>query len=122
MKSIFGLNENIAAAASYIFGPFSGIVVLVMEKENKFVRFHALQSIIWFLALMVVGWVLNFLAAVLGSIPLIGLLFSIVLSPVLWLGGILYWVSKVYLIFKAVQNVTYKIPIIGEVVWNQINR
>ena len=121
MKSVFGLSENIAAALSYIFGPFSGIVVLVMEKENKFVRFHALQSIIWFLFLMIGGWVLQFLSAILGSIPIVGILLSLVISPVLWIGGIVYWVSKAYLVFKAIQGATYKIPVVGDVVWTQVN-
>ena len=121
MKSVFGLSENIAAALSYVFGPFSGIVVLVMERENKFVRFHALQSTIWFLFLMIAGWVLQFLAALLGVIPVLGWGLGLLISPVLWLGGILYWVSKIYLIFKASQGVSFKLPIVGDVVWNQVN-
>ena len=121
MKSVFGLSENIAAAASYIFGPLSGIVVLVMEKENKFVRFHALQSIIWFLILMVAGWLLNAVGSIFGVIPLIGFIVNLALWPILSLGTLLYWVSKAYLAFRAYNGASYKIPIIGEVVWKQIN-
>ena len=118
MKSIFGLNENIAAALAYLFGPFSGIIVLVLERENKFVRFHALQSTLWFLFLMITSWVLG----VFTSIPIIGLILGLVINPVLWLGGILTFVSWAFLMFKAYSGATFKIPVIGDVVWTQVNK
>lgn len=121
MKSIFGLTENIVAALSYIFGPFSGIVVLILERENKFVRFHALQSTLWFMFLMIAGWMLNLILNIFGGIPILGWGLALIISPVVWLGGILYMASKIWLIIKAYQNATYKLPIIGDVVWNQIN-
>jgi len=121
MKSVFGLDENIAAALSYILGPFSGIAVLIMERENKFVRFHALQSTIWFVFLMVAGWVLRFAGAVLGAIPILGWFVGIVLGSALFVGSVLYVASKIYLMLKAYGGVTFKLPIIGEVVWNQVN-
>ncbi len=40
-----GLAPNVAAALSYILGPITGVLFLVLEKENRFVRFHAAQSI-----------------------------------------------------------------------------
>jgi len=121
MKSIFGLNENIVAALSYIAGPFSGIIVLILERENKFVRFHALQSTLWFLFLMIAGWMLDLIQRVLGSIPLLGWGLGLIIGMVLWAGGILYIVSKLFLMFKAFQNAVFKMPIIGDVVWNQVN-
>jgi uncharacterized membrane protein len=113
-KSIFGLDENIAGVVSYVFAFFSGIVVLVMEKENKFVRFHALQSTIWFLFLCIVSWVLG----ILSGIPLLGILISIVRSLV----GLVSFVSWAYLMFMAYKGSLFKLPIIGDVVWNQINK
>jgi len=120
--SIFGLGENLAAALSYIFGPISGIIVLVAERENKFVRFHALQSTLWFLFLMVTGWVLGFIIGLITSIPLLGWLIGIILSPFTLVAVIFYIVSKVFLILKALSGSTYKIPIVGDVVWTQIHR
>ena len=125
MKSIFGLDENLAAVLSYICGPFSGIAVLIMERENKFVRFHALQSTIWFMFLMVAGWVIRFATGIFGNIfgniPLIGWVIGSAASLALFLGGILYISSKIYLMLKAYDGKTFKLPIIGDVVWKQVN-
>jgi len=121
-KSIFGLSENIAAAISYIFGPFSGIAVLIMERENKFVRFHALQSTLWFLLLWVTRWVIGFITAILGNIWIVGGLFGFaggLLDSIFWLINI---VSLVFLFYKAFTNATFKIPIIGDVAWAQVNK
>jgi uncharacterized membrane protein len=114
MKSVFGLEENVVAALSYIFGPFSGIAVLIMERENKFVRFHALQSMIWFLVLLVVGIILG----VLSGFPILGFLFSFVNGLVRILG----FVSWVYLMFMAYKGAEFKIPILGDAVWNYVNK
>ena len=121
-KSIFDIEENLVAAFSYLLGPLSGIFVLVMERENKLVRFHALQSTLWFLMLMVAGWVLTAVGGLLGWIPLIGTLVNLVLGLVGGLISLVYIVSKVYLIYKAYQSDMYKVPIIGEAVWKQINK
>ena len=118
MKSIFGLDDNVAAALSYLFGPFTGLAVLVMERENKFVRFHAMQSTIWFTLILITGWLL----AIIRDIPFIGWLLSFVIVP---LAGIISFIgiaSLILLMIKAVSKETFKIPIIGDVAWNQINK
>ena len=107
-KSVFGLNENVAGMLAYSVFFFSGIVVLVMEKENKTVRFHALQSILWFMLLAIASTVAGFL-------PLIGgLLGSII--------GIITTLSWLYLMYSAFMGKKFKIPMIGDTVENQINR
>ncbi len=67
-KTKLGLNENIVAALSYIGFWITGIIILLIEPQNKFVRFHAMQSLLIFLpfSLLVfavawipyVGWIL----------------------------------------------------------------
>jgi len=118
MKSIGDLDEKLVAALSYLFGPISGIVVLVMEKNNKFVRFHALQSTLWFLMLMVLSWILSALA----SIPVLGTILGIIIWPINGLLGLLSLASMIILMVKAYSGATTKIPIIGDVVWNQVNK
>jgi len=118
MKSVFGLNENIAAALAYLLGPISGIFMLIAERENKFVRFHALQSTLWFLFLWIIFWVLG---AVTG-IPFIGWLLRIVLWPVNWVWWLAFIGSKIFLMFRAASGAQFKLPFVGEVVWNQINK
>ena len=50
-----GLDENIEAALCYVFFWITGIVFLIVEDQNKFVRFHAMQSIVVFLPLWILG-------------------------------------------------------------------
>ena len=121
-KSIFGLGENIAGMLCYALCYFSGIVILVLEKENKFVRFHALQSTIWFIILAVLTWGLRLVVSVLSGIPFFGWVIGLAFSPFLWLFGALTFVSVLFLGFMAFRGQTYKLPIIGEVVWAQVNR
>ena len=109
-KSVFGLDENIAGLLCYLLGFVSGIIILIMERENKFVRFHALQSTMWFILLTIVslvsGWIF-------GWIPLIGGLISSVLT-------LLTVASAIFLMYNAYMGKQFKIPIIGDVVEGQL--
>lgn len=113
-KSIFNLDENIVAALAYVFSALTGIIVLVMEKENKFVRFHAMQSVL----LGILIFVLNVILGILGAIPLIGF-FAGIAS---WLVSLAIFAVTVLLIFKAYQKESYKLPILGDVAESQINK
>ena len=72
-KTSTGLDENIAGLLCYVLGWVSGIVFILIERENKFVRFHAIQSIVVFGVLTVAG-------NVLGWIPWIGIVFFSIIS------------------------------------------
>ena len=58
-KTSTGLTENVAGLLCYVLGWVSGIVFLIIEPENKFVRFHAFQSIIVFGLISLVGIVFS---------------------------------------------------------------
>lgn len=107
-KSVFGLDENIAGLLCYVLGFISGIVVLVMEKENQFVRFHALQSIIWFVLLAIAG-------RILGWLPLIGGLLGGLVS-------IIVIASWLFLMYNAYMGKKFKIPMIGDAVEKQLSK
>ena len=77
----------------------SGLVFLLLEKDNKFVRFHAMQSIVTFGALTVVIFILMF-------IPIIGWIIS-------YLIGVLAFVLWIILMIKAAQGQKYKLPWAG---------
>lgn len=104
-KCSTGLKPNVAAFLSYIAGFVSGIVFLVIEKENKFVRFHALQSVITFGAIFILQWVFTYMFFV-GA-----------LIPVLSLGSLALWAI---LMFKAYQGERFKLPVIGDIVEKNI--
>src|SRR5690606_16988233 len=103
-----GLEDNIVGLLCYLVWPITGIIFLILEKENKFIRFHALQSIITIVALTIINFVLSF-------IPLIGWM----LSPLVWLLGVALWVV---LMVKAYQNETFKLPVIGDICEQQLNK
>jgi uncharacterized membrane protein len=95
-----GLQENVAGLLCYLGWWISGVVLLLLEPDNKFVRFHAVQSIVVLGLINVVGWVLRFA-------PLVGDW----LSNVVWLVGIALWIV---MMVKAFQGVKYKLPIAGD--------
>jgi uncharacterized membrane protein len=102
-----GFDANLAAALSYLVGFVTGIIFLVLEKENRFVRFHALQSTLLFLGLVLLNVVLN-------VVPLLGFLLSVFVllpvSAVLWL----------WMMFKAYQGEEFKLPMIGQIAADRI--
>lgn len=112
-KSSTGLDANVAAAISYI--PIVGLVFLVIEKGSRFVKFHAVQSLLLALAFFVLYFGLTIVGFVLGQIPVLGFIVSFALIFVylgLGLGGLVLWVLA---ILKAFQNEKWKLPYIGDI-------
>ena len=99
-KTSIGLAENIAGLLCYVLGWISGLVFLLLEQENKFVRFHAIQSIIVFAIIMILGLIL-------GSIPFVGTVLAWIVSMV----GVVFWIV---LMIKAYQGNKYKLPWAGD--------
>lgn len=98
-----GLPRNTAAALTYVLGWLTGIIFLLIEKD-KFIRFHAMQSIITFGLLTVFSFV-----------PVIGW----ILSPLVMIVGFILWLV---LIFKAYQGEEFKLPLIGDFAQKQIGK
>jgi len=98
-KTSSGLEANVAGLLCYVLGWVSGLVFILIEKENKFVRFHAMQSIIVFGALTVANFILSW-------IPVIG-------GFLAWVIGLLGLVLWIVLMIKAYQGATYKLPWAG---------
>jgi uncharacterized membrane protein len=117
-KSSTGLDENIAALLSYIFGWLGGLIFFLIEKDSRLVRFHAMQSIllnVLFGVLAVVVWVVWMVFFLVGSAigDIVGGLISIV-GTLLWLlfflGIAIAWIMC---LVKAFQGQFWKLPIIG---------
>jgi len=64
------MDANIAAALSYLVGFVTGVIFLLVEKENKFVRFHAMQSTILFAGIVAIDILLQ-LVPILGALVVI---------------------------------------------------
>jgi uncharacterized membrane protein len=96
-----GLQPNIAALLCYILGIITGILFFVLEKDNKFVRFHAMQSIVVFGFLLVLN-------AILAVIPGIGW----ALMPIVGVISLILWIL---LMIKAFQGEYFKLPVAGDI-------
>ena len=105
-ESSTGLDPKVAGLLCYVLGWVTGLIFLLIEKDNKFVRFHAIQSIAVFGTLCVI-WIP---LMVLSIIPIIGLLFLLVMI-LLWIGSIVLWILLMY---KAYQEEMFKVPIAGD--------
>lgn len=101
-----GLSENIAGSLAYLFGFFSGIIFLLIERENRFVRFHAFQSIYLSIVFFTVF-------TVLGMLPVIGWLSGVILSPI----GLVLWII---LMLNAYNGKYSKIFYIGDLAEKQV--
>jgi uncharacterized membrane protein len=111
-KTSMELDENIAGALCYVLGFVTGIVFLIMEKNNKFVKFHAVQSIATFLPLMILGWILSsFMFWSLQVMWYVGLI-----SSLLFLIELILWLV---LMIKAYQGEKFKLPIVGDIAEKQ---
>jgi uncharacterized membrane protein len=114
-----GLPSNIAAALACI-PLIGGIVFYVLEKQDSFVRFYAMQSIILG-GVFVLCWIVYSIAfAILTPIPAIGFVFLVVLN-VLWaLIRVAVLVLFIITVVKAFTNVRWDIPYIGPIARKQV--
>jgi len=114
-KTALGLDTNVGALLTYL--PVCGIsliysiIVLVTEKENRLMRFHAFQSLL-LLGVLVVGCV---------GITIISIVLAFVSSTLSMLFGLLMWLvllgvigAMVFMCIKAYQGEKFKLPVVGD--------
>jgi uncharacterized membrane protein len=109
-KTSLGLEENFEAALCYLGVWISGLFFYFVEDKNKFIRFHAMQSILVFLPLMILAWIFGGFFGVFnyGS----SLVFFTWISWFFWVLVIIMWLV---LMVKAYQMVKFKLPIVGDI-------
>ncbi len=94
-----GMKARTAGLLCYLFGWVSGLIFFLLERENRFVRFHAMQSILFFGVLSIVEWVfsnLPFFAPIGGAI------------------GLVMFIGWIVMMVKAHRGEYYKIPFFGD--------
>lgn len=106
-KSSTGLEANVAGLLCYVGWWVSGLVFILIEKESKFVRFHAIQSIYVF-------GVLTIAMIVLRLIPVLG----DVLAGLIWVLGVVLWII---LMIKAYQGAMFKLPWAGDLAEKKVD-
>lgn len=109
-----GLDENVAGALSYLLGPITGILFYLIEEENEFVRFHAVQSTIVFGGLVVLSLLIGVLTSIFALIPIIGWIIGLVLGLVSLLLAPIGLVLWVLLMYKAYDGDRFELPVVGE--------
>ena len=105
--STTGLDSALAGALCYALGFVSGAAFLVLEKRDRFVRFHAYQAVAVFLPLFV-------LSAAARAFPAAGSLISLLVWPL----SLILWIV---LMVKAYQGERYELPVVGEWAAKQVD-
>jgi len=98
--------SNVVAALAYVGGAITGIVVLLWEKKDQFARFHAMQSTVTFLLVLVANLLLR-------NIPVVGRLAYLPM-------GLAVTALWIVLMAKAFMGERYKLPYIGDFAERQL--
>lgn len=98
--SSIGLEPNLAGAISYFW--IVGLIFFIIEKKNRFVRFHAMQALLWGLAFWIVGFIFNFI-------------------PYVYFVGDLVWlawlIGSIYTAVQAYNGKWFKLPVVGDIAY-----
>ena len=105
-KTSIGLNENVVGALCYIGFWFTGILFLLIERENKFVRFHAMQSVLVFIPLALIVFLI-------GWLPYFGW----VLADFV---GMLSIFLLLAFVIMAYQGGKFKVPLVGKYAYDSV--
>ena len=100
-KTSTGMEQNLEGLLCYVLWWVTGIIFLTLEKDNKFVRFHAIQSIVVFGPVTVLFVIFHY-------IPVIGWILN-------WVLGIFAFILWIVLMVKAYRGQMYKLPVAGDI-------
>lgn len=96
-----GLKKETAAALSALLGPTIVVPVLfLLLEKDSFVRFYAMQSLVVFISLYILNWVLIFS------------IFLAIVSPLVFIVGVILWLILTY---KAWQGDRWEVPLLGKI-------
>jgi uncharacterized membrane protein len=107
-KTSTGLTENVAGLLCYLFAWVTGIIFLILEPKDKFVRFHAMQSLIAF-------GIINIAALIFGWVPVVGGIISGLLA-------VLAFIIWVVCMVKAYNGEVYQLPVVGKIASDWVNK
>ena len=111
-KSSTGMDPKVASLLCYLLTWVSGLIFYLIEKENKDVRFHALQSILFGAAWAVIWIAISILT------PVLSLIFSGlgILMGLLWFASwVVFLIMWIMLMVRAYQGERWKLPVIGDI-------
>lgn len=126
-SSIGNLDANVMALIAYLGGAILGfipgikyvaflvpIIIFVIEKESKFVKFHAMQSILLSAVGVVISIILGIVIGIVIATGSYGALAVLsILSIITWIIVIALFVFFVIAAVKSYKYEIYKLPLIG---------
>jgi uncharacterized membrane protein len=114
-----GLAPNLAGALAYVLGLITGIVFLVLEpyKRDRFVRFHAMQSILFCVAAIAFSITWSILVNVMIRIS--GWT-AVALTPIGLVISLGFFLSWLFLMYQAYSHREFRIPVIGPIAAKQV--
>jgi uncharacterized membrane protein len=109
-KTSLGLEENFEAVLCYLGVWITGLIFYFVEDKNKFIRFHAAQSVLVFLPLMILAWIFGGFFGIFSYGPE-----WVFFAWVSWLFWILVLILWFILMVKAYQMQKFNLPIVGDI-------
>ncbi len=106
-----GMNSQMGGFICYLGFFITGIIFYLLEKEDRYIRFHALQSIVTFSS---IALLLLFIRLPFGGARVLDIMYTLVL-----LAGLVLWVM---LMLKAYQGDEFELPLVGEWVKERIRK
>lgn len=116
-----GMQPNIAAGLSYVVTWLTGIIFFLMEKQNRFVRFHAMQSILFFGGITVIEVAINIVNSIFAGLGVLGFL-SLGLTCLGGIVGLLAFVGWIVLMINGFQGKYFKLPVVGDMAERYANQ
>ena len=115
-----GLAPNLAGALAYVLGLITGVVFLVLEpyKHDRFVRFHAMQSILFCVAAIAFSILWHILVSIMMSISGWTAMALVPIGLVISLGFFFFWL---FLMYQAYSQREFRIPVIGAIAAKQVS-
>jgi uncharacterized membrane protein len=115
-----GLPSNVAAALA-CFPLVGGIIFYLLEKRDAFVRFYAMQSIIFGGVWVLFGIIWNIFFGIFAHIPAIGVIFAFLLWLIWAAVNVAFLVVLLIAIVKAFSGVRWDIPWVGPIARKQVD-
>jgi uncharacterized membrane protein len=106
-RTALGMRARTAGWLCYLFGWVTGLIFLLLERDSRFVRFHAMQSILFF-------GTLSILEEVFSHLPFFG--------PLGGALGLVMFIGWIVLMVKANRGQYYKLPLFGDLADRLIDR
>lgn len=128
-KTTVGLDANLASMICYLtmiccgLGIIISLIFFIMEKTNRLLRFHAMQALLFGGVWIVIGVAFRILSALLSIGDLdMGLIVFWGLILVRILVALFLLIFLILAAIKAYQGQYYKLPILGDIAWNIVNK